>query len=603
MRALESTAGTPRQTPGPRQAPGLRQARQAWQMRQARKARWRAVVAATCVPLVFASACSTLPRDTDPQVIRSFQPMPEEAPPVGPEPGQEPDLLLRDFYSASAIPAGDYEAARLFLGEEAARSWEPDDSRFLVDAIDLTTSSTSSSSDERTFNVRGNIIGSLRAGGSYVSENSGYEAQIKMQRINGEWRIVDLPDGVVFERNELRNQYQPQALYFYDQTGRTLVNDRRWLYSGRDSLDVELITLLMQGPSEGLAPATKSFIPTEAEFLGVENGIYRFSGMSALNEDERLKVAAEIVWVLSNAGVQGPYSIEADGAPLVEGLDSMTTDDFADFNPRVAANTVAPLYAVNEGRILRISANTATPLGGTLGEDNTVESADIAADGEVAAVRTDGDRSQLMIGNIGGEVSESVSARTISRPTFEFGGRAAWVVIDGNRIIRAVRSSTTGEVAEAEVNSSALSDIDGEISVLRLSRTGARVAMIIGGSVYIGVVERSESGDYRIGDVRAMASELGETALSLDWQADGSLVVGTSTPETPVWRIEQDGSSVSTLPSGNITAPVVSIAASPSTLYLTDFHAMLQLPIESDSTYWREVPGLQGRRSAPIVAD
>ena len=95
----------------------------------------------------------------------------------------------------------------------------------------------------------------------------------------------------------------------------------------------------------------------------------------------------------------------------------------------------------------------------------------------------------------------------------------------------------------------------------------------------------------------------GKTLRALALQADGSLVVGTSTQEAPVWRVEQDGSSVSTLPSGNITIPVVSIAASPSTLYITDYHAMLQLPVETESTYWREVPSMQGMRSAPIVAN
>ena len=78
---------------------------------------------------------------------------------------------------------------------------------------------------------------------------------------------------------------------------------------------------------------------------------------------------------------------------------------------------------------------------------------------------------------------------------------------------------------------------------------------------------------------------------------------GTSSSNSPVWRIEQDGSSSTTLPTGNITAPVVAVAASPSTLYVTDSHALLQLPAGgSSSSYWREVDGLQGVRSSPIVA-
>ena len=79
--------------------------------------------------------------------------------------------------------------------------------------------------------------------------------------------------------------------------------------------------------------------------------------------------------------------------------------------------------------------------------------------------------------------------------------------------------------------------------------------------------------------------------------------MGTSTPETPVWRIEQDGSAVTSLPSGNITAPVVAVAAAPSMIYLTDANAVLQLPTTGgDNVFWREVSGLQGVRSAPVVA-
>ena len=563
----------------------------------------RKLLAAVTVPALLLSACSALPRDTDPQLLRSYNPEPDNQPIIGPTPGQEPDLLLRDFYSASAIPAGDYEAARTFLTESAAESWSPEKSVLLVDAVDLTTDSESSSGDSRIYNVRGSVIGSLRSGGRYVPENSGYEAKIEMTKVDGEWRIADLPDGVVFERTELRNQYQPQSLYFFDQTGQALVNDRRWLYTGQESLGTELITLLMQGPSEGLQPATSSVLPREAKFLGVDDGVYQFAGMSKMNSEERTAFGAQLVWLLSNAGVQAPYRVEADGNPLIEGLEELNIDDFAEYNPRVSANTVAPLYALNEGSLLRVSTDEARPVEGELGKSGRIQSADITEEGHAAAVLDEGGRSQLVVTELGGSIAKSISGDTMSRPTFEMGGQAAWVVVDGDKVVRAVRSSTNSDVVESEVNTSALDDIDGEISVLRLSRTGTRVAMIIGGNVFTGVVERRDGGDFRIGDVQELASELGSTALSLDWQADGSLIVGTSTPETPVWRLEQDGSSATTLPSGNISIPVVSVAASPSTIYLTDYHAMLQLPIETDSTYWREVPGLQGQRSAPIVAN
>lgn len=559
-------------------------------------------IAALAITALSLSACSTLPSSSDPQVLRSFSPEPEVDPAVGPTPGQEADLLVREFYSAAAIPSSDYSAARSFLSPEAAENWNPEESMRIVDLIELTSQNTQGS-NQRTFTVRGSVIGSIASGGSYVPENSGYETTIRMEQVDGEWRITDLPDGVVFERTELRNHYQPLPVYFYRQTGSVLVTDRRWLFGSQTSLDAQLITLLLEGPSARIAPATTTVVPEEATFVGVEDGVYNFAGMQNMSADDRLRFAAELVWTLSHAGVQEPYSVTADGAPLVENLESMTTDDFAEYNPRVASNSVAPLYALNDGNILQVSGNAAEPLEGSLGDSGNIESADISANGVVAAVRREGDESQLIFGEVEGQPEEALQAETISRPTFENAGQAAWAVVEGDEIMRLVRSPQTGEVTTTRVDKSELDDIDGEISVIRLSNSGAQAAMIIGGEVYIGVVERQRSGDFRLTNVYNPASELGGTALSLDWQADGSLVVGTSTQETPVWRVEQDGSSVSTLPSGNITIPVVSIAASPSTLYITDYHAMLQLPVETESTYWREVPGMQGLRSAPIVAN
>lgn len=560
------------------------------------------LIAALSVSALVLSGCSTLPSASDPQVLRSFSPQPEVDPAVGPTPGQEADLLIREFYAAAAIPSSDYRAARSFLTPEAAESWNPEESRRIVDVIELTSQNTSSG-DQRAFTVRGSVIGSLASGGSYVPENSGYETTIRMEQVDGEWRITDLPDGVVFERTELRNHFQPLPVYFYRQTGSVLVTDRRWLFGSQNSLDAQLITLLLEGPSSRLAPATTSVVPDDAAFLGIEDGEYTFAGMQNMSPDDRLRFAAELVWTLSHAGIQEPYTVTADGAPLVENLETMTTDDFAEYNPRVASNSVAPLYALHEGNIMQVSGNAAEPVSGPLGEAGNIESADITANGVIAAVRRDNEESQFIFGDIDGELEEGLSAETISRPTFENAGQAAWSVVNGYEVLRIVRSPQTGEVTTTRVDTSELDSISGEISVIRLSNSGAQAAMIIGGEVYIGVVERERSGDFRLTNIYNPANELGGTALSLDWQADGSLVVGTSTQETPVWRVEQDGSSVSTLPSGNITIPVVSIAASPSTLYITDYHAMLQLPVETESTYWREVPGMQGMRSAPIVAN
>ena len=137
------------------------------------------VIAAVAAASLVLVGCSTLPSASDPQVLRSFAPEPEVDPAVGPTPGQEADLLVREFYSASAIPSSDYSAARSFLAPEAAENWNPEESMRIVDVIELTSQNTQSS-DQRAFTVRGTVIGSLASGGSYVPENSGYETTIRM---------------------------------------------------------------------------------------------------------------------------------------------------------------------------------------------------------------------------------------------------------------------------------------------------------------------------------------------------------------------------------------------------------------------------------------
>ena len=194
-----------------------------------------------------------------------------------------------------------------------------------------------------------------------------------------------------------------------------------------------------------------------------------------------------------------------------------------------------------------------------------------------------------------------MSGESITRPTFEYSANGLWAVIDGDTPVRIARSSTTGELVRTEAEIALPREITGPISEFQLSRTGVRAAMIIDGRVYVGVVTRPGPGERRITNITEVAPSLGETALSINWRPDGILLVGTSIPETPLWRVEQDGSAIAAMPSGNLNAPVVAVASSATTLYVTDAHAMLQLPT-ADNDIWREVPGLLGTRAAPIVA-
>lgn len=555
--------------------------------------------AVTASALVVAS-CATLPRNNAPQALRTFDAVAEVPTEAGPEPDLEPDLLLRDFYTASGHPTGDFSTARAYLTSDAEPEWSPESGPLIVDRLYITAMAGGDGS-ERAFQVRGRLLGHLAPGGAYVPENAEYEATIVMNREDGQWRISSLPDEVVIERTELLNHFEPHDLFFFDESSRVLVPDRRWVYSSEQSLDTVLITMLMDGPSEKISPAVREAAPATAEFVGRTDGAYNFAGFQDFDAQERMRFGAQLTWTLSHADVPQPYEVTLDGTPVSEGYNELTPEDFADLNPRLGTMRAAPLYALSEGNLQKVATSEAEPVDSELGNIGNLASADINASGDAAAVRREGKKQVLYAGTVDGNITEIMSADSITRPSIAREGTSAWAVADGDRIIRVVRSSSSGEFVQAEVDSSGLERIGGTISELQLSPTGARVAMLIDGGLYIGVIANPSAGVQSIVNVEQIATELGGSALSVEWNPDGSLLVGTAAPETPIWRVELDGSAATALPSGNISAPVVAVAASATTLYATDEHAVRQLATSGGA--WRDVPGLRGVRSAPIVAN
>lgn len=565
--------------------------------------RIRAAAALAVVSMV--AGCASLPTNSAPHVIRSFSPEETENPAVGPAEGREPDLLLRDFYATNAIPDTDYEASRSFLTSAARDAWTPNGQTLVVDRLGVTTV-PGAAVGKRTFTVHGNVVGTLQPGGAFAPERGTYEAKIELELVDGQWRISSLPEGVVVERTELRNQYQPYNLYFFDGEDRELVTDRRWVHSKRETLGSSLITLLMEGPSERLRPGLTGTLPSSVAFTGFSDGTYNFTGFGGVAEEDRTRFAAQVVWTLASAGITGPYNLRADGQPLVEGTEDLDTDDFVEFSPLVEVVGESSLYALADGNLVSVRDGAAQPVEGSIGRTGKVAAADVAGDGSWAAVVTGagaGGADELRVGKFGNRESEVMEAATFTRPTFEHGSGAVWFVADGRRILRTVQSAATGEITTGEVAAELPDGVDGNISVLRLSRTSTRAVMVIDGNLYTGIVERRASGERRIVNVLEYAQELGGTVISADWRADGSLIVGTTSSTVPVMRVEQDGSSVTALSSGNISAPVVAVASSPSTLYVTDTNALLQVPSSgAENPIWREVPGLEGVRALPIVA-
>ncbi|MBX4289079.1 hypothetical protein K4G89_23025, partial [Mycobacterium tuberculosis] len=74
------------------------------------------------------------------------------------------------------------------------------------------------------------------------------ENKIEMVKVDGEWRIAELPDGVVMDITAFTKSYRRYVLYFADPSGNTAVPDLRWLSVPKNQLTQRLLSLLSEGP-------------------------------------------------------------------------------------------------------------------------------------------------------------------------------------------------------------------------------------------------------------------------------------------------------------------------------------------------------------------
>lgn len=557
---------------------------------------------------VLVSSCASLPNSSEPQSLKRLD-NPSSQQDSGPISGREPDLLLRDFYANSANPLKQYAQARNYLTPDANNQWKPGPETVIIDRIGMSRNSTAGA-DHVSYTVTGTIVGTLGEGGAYNPRNEDYRAVVTLERRDGEWRIAELPNQAIIERTELRNRYIPRDLYFFDPTGNTLVPDRRWMFAGTNTQDTALISLLLAGPSPTLAPGVMDELPNSAAYTRTNNGVYELTGLSSLSEAARRRLAAQLTWTLALAEISEPFSFSIDGDLVRNDRNNpkLSVNDFPEYNPSASGTSAGVLYALTNGKASSISDGNVVAVPGFLGTNGGIESMDVASlnhtnvAASVVTTNAEGDKkSQLYMGPVDGDSTKILTAATLTKPTFEANSQAVWTVMDGNKVMRVAQSSSSSSISQTEVDTSELGENHGDISVLRLSPTGVQAAFIVDGRVYVATVARPTAGDRKLTNVRELVPAIGDSAITLEWSVNSTLLVGTVSTDTPVWRAEVDGSSAIPLSSGNIVAPVVAVSSNSSTVFITDSRAALQLSTSGNSTYWREVPGLEGARSITIV--
>ncbi|MFD6388859.1 MtrAB system accessory lipoprotein LpqB [Nocardia sp. NPDC060259] len=584
--------------------------------------------AAVLACLLVLTGCASLPESSAPQALGTINRAPTSEGPTPPISGRDPDLLVSDFLTASADPANRHAAARQYIAADTAGSWNDEASTTIVDRPD--TLRESRSGDKASYVIRARKVGELASDGGYRAVEGTLENKIEMSKIEGEWRITELPDGVVIDSSAFDKSYRRYVLQYIDSSSSVLVPDPRWVSVPRAQLTERLIGMLGAGPQSTIAPVVRNQLAppitvrspitkanNEPGEVGIGIGGVRidFGGVGALGQRERELLAAQVVMTLAGADILGPYVLLADGKPLDERYaNGWSVADLDQYSASAPGQNRIGLHALRDGTLVQVTPDGIVTPNGSFGDATNLQSVGISADGQFVAAVADTGRPApepgrtLLIGNYGAKAFAVAEGASIARPSWTADGGAAWTVVDGDRVIRAVTDRATGNVSVQDVDTTALFEGSGSprppISEIMVSRTGARAALIADGKVYVAVIERRPDGKYALTSPLPIALGLSSRAVSLSWVTGDTIMVAREGNVDPVFTVSIDGSQFTPVTSQNLTPPVRVVTAAPATQYVADSRAVLQLqtadPARNDR-FWREVPGLTGEQVVPVL--
>lgn len=263
--------------------------------------------------LALLTGCAGVPDSSAPQAIGTVdRPPPKRLP--SPNPGMDPDQLLREFLKATADPANRHLAARQFLTESASKDWDDQGSALLIDKVVFTETRAA---EKVSVTMQAEILGSLSDIGVFETGEGQLPdpGPIEMVQTSNGWRIDRLPNGVFLDWQQFQAAYKRNTLYFVDPTGATVVPDPRYVaVSEPDLLATELVNKLIAGPRPEMAKAVRNLLGPPLKMRGPvtradggKTGVGRgyggarvdLEGLLTTDPQSRQLLAAQLIWTLA----------------------------------------------------------------------------------------------------------------------------------------------------------------------------------------------------------------------------------------------------------------------------------------------------------------
>ena len=85
-----------------------------------------------------------------------------------------------------------------------------------------------------------------------------FRTTFDLTKVDGEWRIEDLPQGLLLSQSDVDRAFRSFSVYFFNPAFETLVPDPRMVPVIGPGLATTLVRRLVAGPSDWLQPAVEN---------------------------------------------------------------------------------------------------------------------------------------------------------------------------------------------------------------------------------------------------------------------------------------------------------------------------------------------------------
>ncbi|GAC1608089.1 MAG: MtrAB system accessory lipoprotein LpqB [Mycobacteriales bacterium] len=470
--------------------------------------------------------------------------------PPGPRDDASPDEIVRNFFGAQSDPADHHASAREFLAPELRSTWR-DTGPVSVFGTELLVGRVGGSPD--LYRVTGPLVGRIGTDGAYTPADGTIDVQVQVRKgARGRPVITRVPDGLLLSTADRDRSFRVRSVYFLvppatrSDAPDHVVPDQVFLPVQDDSAEA-LVRRLLAGPSAALGDSAVTSFPAGTTIRSVRADpaglvtVDLSAQVGRASAARREQMSAQLVWTLigSAEGLSSELRLLSAGRPVGVGTSGSPNDvqdraDRASYDPD-GLTPRSRLYYIG-GRRLRVL----DPTSGPTADAASLEVVDVAAasprGGGLALVSRGRGGATLTTGPTSGPFELRARSAALSSPSWGSGERGVWY-LDRSRVMLAPPS---GRPLPIPVDGPAG---NARISSLRVSRDGARVALIAGDRLLIGRIADRPAGPRIVGLHDVAPGVAGVRDLSWD-SATAVVVLGRVSTVAALVRVAVDGSSV-----------------------------------------------------------